>query len=409
MPVTISSIKGERILDSRGTPTLLVFVTASDGSTGTFSVPSGASTGVHEAHELRDDGTSKGDVTHAISLLESEIAPALFGMDISAQEAIDAKMIELDGTANKERLGGNTMIGVSVACLKAAASSRGMEVWQYLHDTHFPEKKPSFPRLYANLINGGKHAATPLAFQEYHVVPKTDDPKAAADIVRAVQEALGALIQSEFGDVQTGDEGGYALPASDVRKPLMLLEEASRIAGVRDGVEFALDVAASSFWDADVNSYRIAETAYETSALGDLYRELASAHQLLSIEDPYHEEDFVSFASLRETLPSVLVVGDDLTTTNKERLSRAIESGSISAIIIKPNQIGTLTETIKTMAYADAHGIKCIVSHRSGETDDTFIADLAYASAAFGIKLGARGPKEREAKYARLQAIKSTL
>lgn len=408
MSATISSIKGERITDSRGNPTISVSVTASDGSTGIFSVPAGASTGIHEAHELRDGGT--GDVTGALALIANEIAPALLGMDVSAQEYIDRKMIALDGTPNKERLGGNTMIGISVACAKAAAHSAGKEVWQYLHDAHFADKESAFPLLYANLINGGKHAQTALAFQEYHVVPKTRNMKEASSLVARIQEELGRMIKERYGSAPIGDEGGYALPESNVETPLLLLEEASRAAGALEEVSFALDVAASSFFDKEKNAYEIAGTSYGNAELTALYDRLVIRFGLLSIEDPYQEEAFEAFAQLRGNTTSLFLrVGDDLTTTNKERLSRAIQEKSIDAIIIKPNQIGTLTETIETMKSAEENGIKCIVSHRSGETSDDFIADLAYASAAFGLKLGARGPSKREAKYSRLLSIEESI
>lgn len=403
MTPTITSITGKMILDSRRTPTLSVTVEGSDGSAGTFSVPSGASTGVHEAHELRDNGTSHGGVIRALAILEDEIAPALVGKSLHAQEEVDRTLIALDGTANKERLGGNTTIGVSIACAKAAAASDRREVWQYLHHKYWSKKKAAMPRLYANLVNGGKHAETALTFQEYHVVPKTTDMKEASEIIAKIQERLGKIIENKFGHVRVGDEGGYALPVADVEEPLALLEQAAKETNMRDQVDFALDVAASSFFDGA--TYRVAGESFDAPSLASLYERLSGKYGLLSVEDPFAEEDFASFASLSSRVPGVLLVGDDLTTTNKERLERAISEKSIDAIIIKPNQIGTLTETIETMKCAEENGIKCIVSHRSGETLDAFIADLAYASGAFGIKLGAHGPKEREAKYARLIGI----
>jgi enolase len=405
MSVTIFSVQGRSITDSRGIPTLSVTVKGIDGSTGTFDVPSGASTGIHEAHELRDDGTSHGGVQHALALLETEIAPALIGKDLLAQEEIDTLLITLDGTPTKERLGGNTLIGVSIALAKAAAASANKELWQHLHDSYFSEGETAFPRLYANLINGGKHASTALAFQEYHVVPKTTDMQEASSLIARVQESLGAKIAEHYAEVNMGDEGGYALPTADITKPLALLEETTEELGVRDQVDFALDVAASSFFDVTSGKYMIVDMPYDAPALTHVYENLSTAYGLLSIEDPFAEEDFAAFASLKGRVGATFLVGDDLTTTSRERLAQAIEMKSIDAIIIKPNQIGTLTETIGTMKLARKNGIKCIISHRSGETLDTFIADLAYASGAFGIKLGAHGPAEREAKYARLLTI----
>ena len=407
MTITIKSVTGKTVLDSRRVPTLSVTVEGSDGSRGTFSVPSGASKGAHEAHELRDNGTLHGGVVRALELLESEIAPALVGKKLSAQKEIDELLISLDGTPNKERLGGNTLIGVSIALAKAAAASEKKEVWEYLHDMYWSDKGPAFPRLYANLINGGKHAETELAFQEYHVVPKTTNMKEASALVARIQEKLGKVIKKEFGHVKMGDEGGYALPVTDVERPLAVLQEAVKSLGLEEKVEFALDVAASSFFDTEKKKYTIDGAGYSVSQLETLYEGLIDRYDLVSLEDPFAEEDFASFAILLSHLGGTLCVGDDLTTTNKERLIRAASERSVDALVIKPNQIGTLSETIATMKYAEESGIKCIVSHRSGETSDDFIADLAYASAAFGIKLGAHGPREREAKYSRLLAIEN--
>lgn len=401
--ITIDTIAGKQISDSRGNPTLSVEVRLSDGSKGVFDVPSGASTGVHEAHELRDDGTPQGGVARALELIENEVTALLQGANPFDQAEIDRKLIECDGTSAKDRLGGNTLIGVSIACAKAAAASRGVEVWEYLHASFFDQVPPSFPRLYANLINGGKHASTGLAFQEYHVVPKTQNIEEASALIADIQEKLGTIVAERFGTVARGDEGGYALPVEDVRIPLALLDEAARAIGVRDAVDMALDVAASSFWNGE--RYVVGGAVYDEASMIELFKTLSASGGMLSIEDPFHEEAFDSFAHLRAGLPGVLVVGDDLTTTSDERLEKALEQGSVDALIIKPNQIGTLTETIETMKLARERGIRCIVSHRSGETLDAFIADLAYASGAFGIKLGARGPSEREAKYARLLAI----
>lgn len=208
MTVTIASITGEIINDSRGVPTLSVTVTGSDGSKGTFSVPSGASTGIHEAHELRDDTTSHGNVTQALALLTTEIQEALVGKDIFAQKEIDTLLKDLDGTSTKSRLGGNTLIGVSIALCKAAAQANGKELFDYLHTYYFNEMKVSAPRLYANLINGGKHANTKLAFQEYHVVPKTTDMKEAQALITSIQEKVREVATTRFDSIVTGDEGG---------------------------------------------------------------------------------------------------------------------------------------------------------------------------------------------------------
>ena len=409
MSITITSLRGESITDSRNVPTLLVTVLASDGSIGTFAVPSGASTGAHEAYELRDDGTAHCGVTHACEYISGEISQALIGKDIFNQQDIDDTLRKLDGTENKSRLGGNTLIGISIAVAKTASKASEKEVWEYLHDTYFSQRKTSFPRLYANLINGGKHATTPLAFQEYHVVPKVTSPRESSILIARIQENLLEVASTRFDSVVTGDEGGYALPLTDVVAPLVLLDEVVTGLGVREQVEFALDVASSSFYNTEKNTYHVGNDDLDIPAMMALYTDIEHTFKLLSIEDPFDEEDFGSFSALPNSIGNVLRVGDDLTTTSKERLLHALQEKSVDALIIKPNQIGTLSETIETMLCAYEHDIKCIISHRSGETLDDFIADLAYGSGAFGIKLGARGPAEREAKYSRLIAIENVI
>lgn len=409
MSITIAAIEGESILDSRGVPTLSVTVRGSDGSLGNFSVPSGASTGIHEAYELRDDGASHGGVNRALGLLHAEISDALVGMDLYDQQGIDDKLRTLDGTPNKMRLGGNTLIGVSIAVAKAAAAAEGSELWKFLHLKYFQDRETAFPRLYANLINGGKHAETKLAFQEYHIVPKSTVPHEALTLISRIQESLYQLCLDRFGVVSIGDEGGYALPLTDVEEPLKILLEVVTSLGVRDEVDFALDVAASSFFEQVADGYRVGGDIFTKDHMTELYQSFTKEYPLLSIEDPFHEEDFISFSELKKHIGTTLRVGDDLTTTSRDRLLQALENKSVDALIIKPNQIGTLTETIETMKSAHENGVACIVSHRSGETLDSFIADLAYASSAFGIKAGARGPEAREAKYDRLLAIESSL
>lgn len=282
MSTTITAITGEAIADSRGIPTLLITVTGSDGSKGSFAVPSGASTGIHEAYELRDGGGSHGGVTQALHFLTGEIAQALVGKDIFAQQTIDELLVTLDGTANKSRLGGNTLIGVSIALCKAAARASGKEVWEHLRDTHFSDTQVAFPRLYANLINGGKHAATSLAFQEYHIVPKTMVMKDALHTITSIQEKLHEVATLRFGQVVTGDEGGYALPCTDVADPLVLLQDVVDTLGLTNEIDMALDVAASSFFDTEKGVYMINGVSYTTEMMTSLYIKLAETFPLLS-------------------------------------------------------------------------------------------------------------------------------
>jgi len=368
-----------------------------------FSVPSGASTGAHEAHELRDHD-NKG-VNNAIDKINNVIAPALIDQDVLNQKEIDRIMIELDGTPNKDNLGGNSMIGVSIACAKVAAKVSGVEVFEHLQT--LAEIRPSrrTPYLYMNLINGGKHAKNDLAFQEYHIVPETEDVEEAVKIGIAIQNTLKELILKDLGEdsVLLGDEGGFAPKISDIKQPLFYLRTAIKQNDLEGKVRLALDVAATSFYENGL--YKIDGKNVGKEELLNIYNSLDEEFNLLSIEDPFHEEDFESFKKLKENNINLKVVGDDLTVTNKVLLKEAIEKNSINAMIIKPNQIGTLSETLETMKLARENDIELIVSHRSGETDDDFIADLAYAFNCFGLKSGAPLKPERKVKYDRLIKI----
>ncbi len=398
----ITKIWAEEIKDSRGNPTIKVTVW-SEEKFDSFSVPSGASTGLHEAHELRDaDGKGVND---AINKINNIIAPALVGQDISNQKEIDRIMLALDGTPNKDNLGGNSTIGVSIACAKAGARATGLEVFEHLR--MLSEMKPSrrIPHLYMNLINGGKHAKNNLAFQEYHVVSNTEDAREAVEMGVKIQNTLKKIITRELGEdsLVLGDEGGYAPLVSDIEKPLLYLVEAIKENKLTGKVRLALDVASTSFYNDGF--YKVDGKDISKEDLKNKYEYLIKDFKLLSIEDPFYEEDFTSFRILKEDNSPLLVVGDDLTVTNTLLLDKAINESSINAMIIKPNQIGTLSETLDTMRKARENGIELIVSHRSGETDDDFIADLAYAFGCFGLKSGAPLKPERKVKYDRLIKI----
>lgn len=401
----ITDIKAEQILDSRKNPTLKVSV-FTDDSIGVFEVPSGASTGKYEACELRDNDSGKGPVQDAIKQIEGIIKPALIGISVLEQNTIDKIMIDLDGTPQKTKLGGNSMIGVSIACAKAAAQEEKVEIYEYLKSITSIKPSREKPLLYFNLINGGKHAKSDLAFQEYHIVPQVESIEESVKICREIQTKLDELILEKFGKIlPKGDEGGVALPTEDIELPLSLLKEAVNNLNYNDKIMFALDVAASSFYDHDKGIYKFENREWATRDMIELYKKITAEYKMVSIEDPLDEEDFEGFALLQKTIPDIKIVGDDLTVTNKTRLKMAIDKKSIEAIIIKPNQIGTLSETIETIKMARDNNIDCIVSHRSGETMDTFISDLVYAFGCFGIKAGALGPKERDVKYERLISI----
>jgi enolase len=398
----ITKIKAEEIKDSRGNPTIKITVGV-EGISASFSVPSGASTGVHEACELRDeDGRGVKDVINKVNFV---IAQALIGQNVLDQKGIDKIMMELDGTPNKSNLGGNAIIGVSIACAKVAAKVSNMEVFEYLRTLNKIKSSRNTPYLYMNLINGGKHTKTDLAFQEYHIVPNTQDVSLAFEIGIKFQNSLKEIIKEEFGEesITLGDEGGFAVKTNDIRKPLEIFSKVLKNNGLEGKVRFAVDVASSSFYKDNV--YKVGDKNISKEELKNIYDSLISEFNLLSIEDPFNEEDFSSFRNLKESQKNTLVVGDDLTVTNIILLKKAIENRSISAMIIKPNQIGTLSETLETMRLARENNIELIVSHRSGETDDDFIADLVYAFGCFGLKAGSPLKIERRVKYERLIKI----
>ena len=404
MEKIIEKIEIEEIADSRGNPTVKVCV-SSGGFSGCFAVPSGASTGVHEAHELRDlDG--KG-VKKSIEKFKNSVENALIGMNVFDQTRIDQKMVELDGTENKDNLGGNFMIGVSIACVKLGAKLKNIETYEYLKELlKNPENKnEKVTHLFVNLINGGKHAKNDLAFQEYHIVTCVEDISQAVEMSLLLQDSLERIILKELGEESTilGDEGGFAPKISDIRMPLSYLKQAIGENKLENKVRLALDVAATSFYQNGL--YKIDGKDISKEELLILYDSLISEFDLYSIEDPFYEEDFESFRMLKEKYPELTVVGDDLTVTNKELLMKALEYNSINAIIIKPNQIGTVTEMLDTIGTAIENNIKLIISHRSGETEDDFIADLSFALKSFGFKSGSPRKPERMVKYDRLIKI----
>ncbi|MEK7601677.1 MAG: enolase C-terminal domain-like protein [Patescibacteria group bacterium] len=401
---TITDIRATTIPDSRGKPTLSVTVFAGDAQ-GSFSDPSGASTGSHEARELRDaDGGEQIEIVH----VERDIKPALLGMDVADQSGIDAKMIELDGTPDKSRLGGNALIGVSIAAAKAAAAARGMQTFEHLRTLADIAPSRRVPLLYMNYINGGKHAKSPLSFQEHLIVPETESVAESLAMASDIGAQLEKLISEKYGaDTLTnmGDEGGYVIPENHPSAPFELLVHAIEKAGYTGRVNLATDVAASSFFEN--GTYTVGGEPCTAQRLAELHEYLAQHFPLLSIEDPFEEGSLEEFARLQKKLP-LRIVGDDLTVTSAARILEAASAGAIRAVIIKPNQVGTLTETLEAMRVARENNIDCIVSHRSGETMDDFVADLAYAFGCFGLKSGAPRKPERVVKYKRLQAISTS-
>lgn len=399
------------ILDSRGTPTLEASVYLSDGSVGTASVPSGASTGSHEAYEKRDGDAKRyggRGVLSAVDHVNRSISPELTGMDAYDQYALDARLLTLDGTEQKTHLGANALLGVSLAAARAAANSLGLPLFRYLGGA----KAFRLPVPMMNILNGGKHAANNLDIQEFMIVPLSADSMADAVRIGAeVTAALRELLKAKGLTVAVGDEGGCAPDLGDEREAIEWILTAIERAGYHtDAVAVALDAAATE-WKAE-QGYRLPKSgrAFSAAELVEYWEGLASQYPIVSIEDGMGEDDFDGWRLLTERLgEELMLVGDDLFVTNPRRLAEGIENGYGNAILIKPNQIGTLTETLTVMDLAHRSGYRTIVSHRSGETEDTTIADLAVATSAPFIKTGAPVRGERTCKYNRLMKIERCL
>lgn len=400
----ITSIVANVIKDSRNSDTISVTV-FSDDKSATFSVPSGASTGIHEAHELRD--SDRKGVSSAISAINNVITPKLIGQDVMNQKEIDKLLCGLDTDKQKGTLGANSILGVSGAVARLGAVISGLPLYQYLRETFSDVTLggESYPHSYFNLINGGKHAHTGLSFQEYHIVPRCGSVKKDLECALDIYQALKKYLDENYPQTLMGDEGGYALDVEDIKIPLSILKKIVEEKGYKEQIFYALDVAASSFFEN--NLYQYSSRSNTREDLQKLYLEMCEEQKFISIEDPFAEESFEDFASLRSSLPKVKIIGDDLTVTNTQRLQKAIQDRAIDGLIIKPNQIGTISETVEAIDLAHKNNLVCIVSHRSGETMDDTIADIVVAFECFGLKSGAPGPKERMVKYERLVSITS--
>lgn len=412
----IIDIKAREILDSRGTPTIATEVTLSNGTHAEAMVPSGASTGQHEALELRDGDPTryKGKgVLKAVSNVNEIIAPALLGMCSSEQAAIDRKMLELDGTENKSRLGANAILSVSLAVAKAAAKGMNIPLYRYLGSPN----SNVLPVPMMNIINGGAHSDSPIAFQEFMIRPV--GALTFAEGLRMGDEVFHSLkrvLKNRGLSTAVGDEGGFAPYLSSVEEALDLIMLAIDNAGYLPGrdVTLALDCASSEFYKNGDYDYKIFEgekaKRLERDAQVDYLKRLVADYPIDSIEDGMSEDDWMGWELLTAELgDKCQLVGDDLFVTNVDYLAKGIKTNCANAILIKLNQIGTLTETLETISMAQRHGYKAIVSHRSGETEDTFIADLAVATACGQIKTGSLSRSERIAKYNRLLKIEQEL
>merc|ERR1719437_193794 len=415
---SVESVVARDILDSRGNPTVEVEVTTADGMF-RASVPSGASTGAYEAVELRDGGDrylGKG-VLKAVANVNDVLGPAVKGMDVTDQQSIDDTMIALDGTPNKANMGANSILGVSLAISKAGAAAKKVPLYKHYADLAgngndtFTMPVPCF-----NVINGGSHAGNKLAFQEYFVIPTGAKSFAEAmQIGCEVYHTLGKIIKAKFGGDATliGDEGGFA-PPCDNREGCELIMEALKKAGYEDKCSIGLDVAASEFKVKDSDGYDL-DFKYDGNvisgeALGDLYQSLAADYPIVTIEVPFDEDDWDNWSKFTEKNGEAFqVVGDDLTVTNIEKIERAIKENSCTCLLLKVNQIGSVSESIAAVKKAKQAGWGVMTSHRSGETEDTYIADLAVGLCTGQIKTGAPCRSERLAKYNQLLRIEEQL
>ena len=405
----ITNIKGRQVFDSRGNPTVEAEVYLDDGNHDSAIVPSGASTGSHEAFELRDLENKEylgKSVFKALEKINGEISKALIGFSIEDQKKIDKTLIELDGTKQKKNLGANTTLSVSLAASKVAALSKKISLFKNLG------KNQTIPLPLMNIINGGAHANNSLRIQEFMIRPdKAKTFKEAVNICFLVIQKLKTLMNNKNLSTTVGDEGGFAPSLSNNEEAIEFILESIEKAGFRPGqeVSICLDVAANELFKN--NQYSISSSKFISSEKTiEFYLNLLKKYPIKSIEDPFSEDDWNSWVNLSKSVDkNIQIVGDDLFVTNKERLLEGIKKKAANAILIKPNQIGTLSETIEVINLAHENGLKTIISHRSGDSEDTFIADLAVATNSSQIKTGSLARSERVAKYNRLLRIEEEL
>ena len=409
MPV-IESIFAREILDSRGFPTIETEVVLSSGAIGIASVPSGASTGSFEAVELRDGDKSRflgKGVLKAVENVNNVISDKLVGEIATDQHIIDEIMNELDGTENKSNLGANAILSVSLACCKASAEFYGLPLYRYIGGI----ANRKLPRPMMNILNGGAHADNSIDIQEFMIIPsKISSFSKYTEICATVYHTLKKLLKSDGLNSNVGDEGGVAPNLSSAKEALDYIIKAIELSGLKPGedVSIALDVAASEFFKDGF--YMMEGSKKSASEMIKFYEDLVSAYPIISIEDPLAEEDWQSWADITKALGSkIQIVGDDLFVTNSKRLKKGIDNSAANAVLIKLNQIGTVTETLETINLAKENGYNVVISHRSGETDDTTISDLSVAVSAPFIKTGAPSRGERVAKYNQLLRIEENL
>ena len=408
----ITNVHGREVLDSRGFPTVEVEVTLDSGIVGKASVPSGASTGTYEAHELRDGDSGRymgKGVLKAVQNIKEIISPALKGMDPLKQDHIDKALIELDGTMHKKKLGANAILGVSLATARTAAYSKNLPLWRYLGGLN----ANLLPVPLMNVINGGTHANNNLNIQEFLRIPH--GAPSFTEALRMGAETYHALsrILAKYGkSTGTGDEGGFASDFRDQEEVLDFLLMAIRSAGYQPGKEISigLDIAANQFYSKGAYQFHGSDYKYTANELIDIYELMCDKYPIISIEDGLAEDDWQGWIDMTKRLSGrIQLIGDDIFVTHTDRLQLGIDRGAANAVLVKPNQVGTLTETLKLVEMARRGGYRTIISHRSGETADNFIADLAVATGAGQIKAGAPRGIERLRKYNRLIRIEESL
>lgn len=410
----IQNIQGYEILDSRGNPTTASLVELEDGSQARAYVPSGASTGAHEAVELRDGDQNRYHglgVLGAINNINTIIKDALIGQDAYNQSNIDQILLDLDGTENKSKLGANAILAVSLAVAKASAISQKKELYQYIQSLiteNTNNQALNFPKIGFNVLNGGKHADSGLDIQEYMIMPLRDSIEENIRIGSEIYHTLKKLLTKKGQITSVGDEGGFAPRLDSNEAGLELLVEAIELAGYHPGVDcaLALDVAATEFFDSNTSMYTFDKKQYSGQELALIYQNWIAKYPIVSIEDPFAEDDYSNWKAFSKvTQNDFRIVGDDLLVTNTERIKEAINNKLCNSVLIKPNQIGSLSETLAAINLAHSNNLTTMISHRSGDTIDTFISDLAVAVSAGYMKSGAPARAERVSKYNRLLEI----
>jgi enolase len=411
----ITNLAALEILDSRGNPTVRTIVTLEDGTTHSSSVPSGASTGSHEAVELRDEDNSRymgKGVLKAVENVNTTIKNVVVGKEADPN-SIDQIMIDLDGTTNKAKLGANAILSVSQAVVKAAAHAKNQPLWKFMNEYFFAGKPVGFPQLLVNIVNGGKHASWNFDIQEFMVVPNTKTPSESVRIAAEIFHNLGKVLKEKKLSTLLGDEGGYSPLLSSNEEVLDTIIAAAENAGYENVKDYrlSLDVASTEFFKDGKYEFKKQNKWLTPEELTEYYSEIGQKYNILSFEDAFSEDDWASWTHFTDMAEKFgfITIGDDLLVTNPERIKGAIDEKAANAVLVKVNQIGSIKETVEAINMSHTAGWKTAISHRSGETEDSFIADLAYACASEFIKTGSMARSERLAKYNRLLEIEKGL